>query len=97
MFEYTNRTALVGGIVLRTIEPGVTLADLSKEAEVGIPASLGAFQAMSAVEPAGSTRVASLMTSSSFVPNCVLFESGGDFVSSAAESNIFPLIVSPGT
>jgi hypothetical protein len=94
--EYTNRTDVVGGIALRTISPDVTLADLVEEAEEGIPASFDGILAMSGVEPAASTRVAALMTGTSFVPNCVLFKAGRDFDSSGSSIDFVTVIVSPG-
>jgi basic membrane lipoprotein Med (substrate-binding protein (PBP1-ABC) superfamily)/DNA-binding SARP family transcriptional activator len=90
IFEYTNRTDVVGGVALRTVSPGVGLSDLQEEARVGIPASLEAMLAISPVEPGATTSVAAVMAGSPMVPNCFLFELTGD------PSDFPALIVSPG-
>jgi basic membrane lipoprotein Med (substrate-binding protein (PBP1-ABC) superfamily)/DNA-binding SARP family transcriptional activator len=74
VFEYTNRTDVVGGLAIRTIAPGVSLSELREEAKDGIPVSFDAVLGISAVEPGATTRVAALMTGSPFVPNCFLFD-----------------------
>jgi basic membrane protein A len=89
-FELTNRTDGVGGLALRNIAPEVSLSDLAEEAQFGIPASYQAVLAISLVEPGGSTSMAALMSSSPFVPNCLLFES------TTLPFNFAPLIASPG-
>jgi hypothetical protein len=90
MFEYINRTDGVGGVSLRTVPPGVSLADLNEEAKVGIPASFGDMLAISFVEPGATTSVAAVMAGSAFVPNCFVFD-GTD-----ADVDFPAVIVSPG-
>ena len=88
-FEYTNRTDAVGGVAIRTIAPGVSLADLNEEAAVGIPTSFEAMLAISFVAPGAETSVAAVMAGSPFVPNCILI--GDESVS----ADFIPMIVSP--
>jgi len=91
VFEYTNRTDGIGGVSLRTVPPGVSLADLNEEAKDGIPASYGDMLAISLVEPGAKTKVAAVMAGSPFASSCFRFESVGS-------TTDFPaLIVSPGT
>jgi hypothetical protein len=89
VFEYTNRTDGIGGVALRTVPPGVSLADLKEEAKVGIPASYGDILAMSLVEPGAKTRVAAVMAGSPIAPSCFRFESDDSAIDFPA------LIVSP--
>jgi len=91
MFDYTNRTDVVGGISLRTIAPGVSLEDLVEEARFGIPSSYGSILAVSFVEPGATTRVAALMAGSPFVPNCIIANPEAD-----GPIDFPSLIVSPG-
>jgi basic membrane lipoprotein Med (substrate-binding protein (PBP1-ABC) superfamily)/DNA-binding SARP family transcriptional activator len=89
MFEYTNRTDAVGGVAIRTIAPGVSLAGLKEEATLGIPASFEAILAISFVAPGAQTSVAAVMDAVPFVANCILIgEPNGS-------TDFIPMIVSP--
>jgi basic membrane lipoprotein Med (substrate-binding protein (PBP1-ABC) superfamily)/DNA-binding SARP family transcriptional activator len=90
VFEYINRTDGVGGVSLRTVPPGVSLAELNEEAKVGIPASFGDMLAISFVEPGATTSVAAVMAGSPFVPNCFVFDR------TDADVDFPAMIVSPG-
>ena len=81
----------VGGLALREIPVGMSIADLEREALSGIPESFGLMAAISSVELGASTSSAALTADSPLVPNCILRP-----LSDADGGDLFPtLIVSP--
>ncbi len=90
MIELSNESSGIGGLAVRGIPIGTSIADLDREARSGIPSSFGLIAAISSVELGASTSSAILITDSPVVPNCIQSPldpgPGGD---------LFPLIVSP--
>jgi basic membrane lipoprotein Med (substrate-binding protein (PBP1-ABC) superfamily)/DNA-binding SARP family transcriptional activator len=73
-FRVTNESGGVGGVAVRTVGSGVTLADLRAEAELGIPSSFGELHAITLVELGATTSAAALVTGTRLVPNCLHYE-----------------------
>jgi basic membrane lipoprotein Med (substrate-binding protein (PBP1-ABC) superfamily) len=74
LFRITNESSVDGGVAIRTIEAGVTMADLRREAMVGIPTSFDELHAITLVELGATTSAAAMVTGTRLVPNCLHYE-----------------------
>lgn len=74
LFRLTNESGVDGGIAIRTIASGVTIEDLRREADVGIPTSFDEVHAITLVELGATTAAAAVVSGSRLVPNCLHYE-----------------------
>ena len=95
-FHLDNRSNEIGSLAVHMVPVSVSVARLVREAETGLPPSLGPLLGLTFAELGGQTNAAVVMTGSPIAPNCSFGGRGlPEAELSTPAADFFPLIVSP--